>query len=113
MCACGVTLDIFYRFHSLRKRASFQHSYMASTAKAKNYSVVGGAIRDVTTRTYVRISVDGTVKSLCASGCFKSHSEGISSNSSRLSSLVPQTPSPTAKRIIIIYNNYNNFKDSL
>ena len=93
MCVWGgVTLDIFYRFHSLRKRASFQHSYMASTAKAKNSSVVGGAIRDVTTRTYVRISVDRTVKSLCASGCFKSHSEGISSNSSRLSSLVPQTP---------------------
>ena len=46
---------------------------------SKNSSVVGGAIRDVTTRTYVGISVDGTVKSLCALGCFKSHSEGISS----------------------------------
>ena len=48
-------------------------------SESKNYSVVGGAIRDVTTRTYFVISVDGTVKSLCASGCFKSHSEGISS----------------------------------
>ena len=45
----------------------------------KNSSVVGGAIRDVATRTYVVITVDWTVKSLCASGCFKSHSEGISS----------------------------------
>ena len=26
-------LEIFYRFHSLRKRASFQHSYMASTTE--------------------------------------------------------------------------------
>ena len=46
---------------------------------SKNSSVVGGAIRDVTTRTYVGISVDGTVKSLCGLGLFKSHSEGISS----------------------------------
>ena len=46
---------------------------------SKNSSVVGGAIRDVTTRTYFGISIDGTVKSLCASGCFKSHSDGISS----------------------------------
>ena len=30
-----------------------------------NSSVVGGAIREVTTRTYVVISIDGTVKSLC------------------------------------------------
>ena len=67
----------FYRFHSLRKRASFQHSYKASTAEAKIIPV-GGAIRDVITRTYVGISIDGTVKSLCASSCFKSHSEGIS-----------------------------------
>ena len=29
---------------------------------SKNSSVVGGAVRDVTTRTYIGISVDGTVK---------------------------------------------------
>ena len=37
---------------------------------SKNYSVVGGAIRDVTTGTYDGISVDGTVKSLCGLGLF-------------------------------------------
>ena len=57
---------------------------------------MGGAKRHVTTRTYFGIPVDGTVKSLCASDCFKSHSNGISSyniskhcsNSSRLIKLV-------------------------
>ena len=37
---------------------------------SKNSSVVGGTIRDVTTRMYVGISVDGTVKSLCGLGLF-------------------------------------------
>ena len=41
--------------------SSFLHGF---NSESKNYSVVGGAIRDVTTRTYVRISLDGTVKSL-------------------------------------------------
>ena len=56
--------------------SAFLHGFNSGS---KNSSVVGGVIRDVTTRTYFGISVDGTVKSLCASGCFKSHSEGISS----------------------------------
>ena len=37
---------------------------------SKNYSIVGGAINDVTTRTYFGISVDGTVKSLFGLGLF-------------------------------------------
>ena len=56
--------------------SAFLHGFNSGS---KNSSVVGGAIRDVTTGMYVGISVDGTVKSLCALGCFKSHSEGISS----------------------------------
>ena len=53
--------------------SAFLHGFNSGS---KNSSVVCVAIRDVTTGTgtYVGISVDGTVKSLCASGCFKSHS---------------------------------------
>ena len=36
--------------------SAFLHDFNSGS---KNYSVVGGVIRDVTTRTYVGISVDG------------------------------------------------------
>ena len=51
--------------------SAFLHGFNGGS---KNYSVVGGAIHDVTTGTYIGVSVDGTVKSLCASNCFKLHS---------------------------------------
>ena len=55
--------------------SAFLHGFNSGS---KHSSVVGGVIREDTTRTFFEISVDGTVKSLCASDCFKSHSEGIS-----------------------------------
>ena len=42
---------------------------------SKNSSVVGRAIRDVTTGPYVGISVDGTVKSLCRAVLSRTASE--------------------------------------
>ena len=42
--------------------SAFLHGFNSGS---KNYSVVGGVICDVITGTYVGISVDGTVKSLC------------------------------------------------
>ena len=56
--------------------SAFLHGFNSGS---KNSSAVGGVIRDASTRTFFGISIDRTVKSLCALGYFKSHSEGISS----------------------------------
>ena len=75
----GKNVRIFLPLPFAQETSFFSAFLHGFNSGSKNYSIVGGVIRDVTTRTYVGISVDGMVKSLCASGCFKSHSEGNSS----------------------------------
>ena len=71
--ACVIDRKIFRHFLPLpfaQKMSFFSVFLHGFNSRSKNYSVVGGAIHDVTTRTYVGISVDGTVKSLCGLGLF-------------------------------------------
>ena len=63
-------LDIFLPLPFAQETSFFSAFLHGFNSDSKNSSVVGGAICNVTTRTYVGISVDVTVKSLCGFGLF-------------------------------------------